>query len=250
MRHSAILSLATAALLPVVSAKQLVARQNDTDETAAVCSPEYDGEGPVPPCIQVTVIENLCEPNGTDAIDYEAHAQCMCNGSYFSDWRGCENCLLVHGFRSERDNAFWERIMTSASDALCTGTPTAIFRSLFASAETNSAVAFPTTGSTQSSDQFPDETAVSLYYTPTGSQGPGRITGAATSATAEATETPTESSSNTTTTTGAGNDDDDDDETSTETEPAPTSTSPDSAAPTKGAGLVLALAGAAIIAAI
>ena len=38
-------------------------------------------------------------------------------------------------------------------------------------------------GATVMSDQFPSQTAVSLYFTPTGSQGVGVITGSATAAT-------------------------------------------------------------------
>jgi hypothetical protein len=251
MKNSVVLVVAAAALLPAASAR-LISRQDESDEAQKVCYPEFEGDGTIPPCIQIEAIERACQPNGTDTIDYQAHAQCMCNGSYFSDWLGCQSCLEVHGFRSERDIAYWERVMSAASEGLCTGTPTAAFQSLFASAQTNTAIPFATTGNTRSSDQFPSETAVSLYFTATGSQGPGRITGTPTAATADETETTEAPSASST---GS----EDDDETSSDTQDGretstgtteETSTGPNGAAATQGPGLYMALAGAAVLAAL
>lgn len=150
---------------------------------AKVCYPDIKS-GAAAPCVEIANIESACQPNGTQPIDYEAHAQCMCNGSYFVDWRACQSCLLVHGLRSERDTAYWDRVLSVASSALCTGTPTAEFRSIFASAQGNTKDApFATSGDTKSSDRFPGQTDVSLYYTASGTHGPGAITGAAASAT-------------------------------------------------------------------
>lgn len=44
-------------------------------------------------------------------------------------------------------------------------------------------------GNTIASDQYPSQTAISLYYTDTRSQGPGTITGSATAATATVSST-------------------------------------------------------------
>jgi hypothetical protein len=44
-------------------------------------------------------------------------------------------------------------------------------------------------GATVRSDQFPSQTAISLYFTPSGSQGAGSITGSATQATVMSTTT-------------------------------------------------------------
>lgn len=156
----------------------------DESDTPKVCYPEVNGSGTVPPCISIANIEAACQPNGTEAINYDAHAQCMCAGSFFMDWRGCQNCLFVHGYRSSRDHQYWEGVLSVASDALCHGTPTAVFKSLFASAEANTREApIVTTGDAKTSDEFPSKTDVSLYYTATGPQGPGAITGAAATAT-------------------------------------------------------------------
>jgi len=107
----------------------------------------------------------------------------MCRGSFFADWPYCLQCLFIHGLRSERDVAYYESILSTASDALCNvPTPTAQFASIFDSAQY--VVATPITGNTASIDQAPGQTAVSLYFTATADQGPGEITGPATAATA------------------------------------------------------------------
>ncbi|POR39034.1 Uncharacterized protein TPAR_00769 [Tolypocladium paradoxum] len=49
---------------------------------------------------------------------------------------------------------------------------------------------FATSGDTKSSDRFPGQTDVGLYYTVSGTQGPGAITGAAASATKQQQTTP------------------------------------------------------------
>lgn len=180
-----------ATLLPPLSSALLVPNNKNGVgiKLPEVCFPKVAGivqGGTVAPCVAIGMIETLCQPNNTESIGIEAHAQCMCNGSYFPDWTGCQNCLLVHGLRSERDNFYWSKVMSVASDALCTGTPTAILQSLFASATTNTDKApFATSGDTTSWDQYPDNTAISLYYTTTITQGLGDITGTATSATSD-----------------------------------------------------------------
>ena len=80
----------------------------------------------------------------------------------------------------------YSSIISSASNLLCTGTPTADFAAIFSSVAAT--VAPATTGATILSDQFLSQSAVSLYYTATGSQGPGAITGSATAATKSAGE--------------------------------------------------------------
>ena len=88
----------------------------------------------------------------------------------------------MHGGRSPQIVSAFNTIITSASHALCTGTPTASFAAIFSSiSEVNGEAQGTQTGV---SDQFPGQTAVSLYYTVSGSQGPGAITRSATAATA------------------------------------------------------------------
>lgn len=110
----------------------------------------------------------------------------MCAGSFFAEWPYCLQCLFFHGLRSQRDVFFYKGAIATASSALCeVPTPTAEFKSIFESVQ--GIVPVPTIGETISSDQAVSLTAVSLYYTATVSQGPGRITGEATAATATVT---------------------------------------------------------------
>jgi hypothetical protein len=101
----------------------------------------------------------------------------MCNppSSYFADWVACRECLYVHGGLTQLQLNQYQAVISAASQSLCTGTPTAVFQSIFVAV--GSAGASVTSGSTVTSDQFPSQTAVSLYYTASGSQGPGAITG-------------------------------------------------------------------------
>ncbi|KAK1593175.1 uncharacterized protein LY79DRAFT_579520 [Colletotrichum navitas] len=159
----------------------LGSRQNSSPYQDAVCKPATSSGSQLPPCVQIENIEVACKPNGTEPIHFEAHAQCMCGGSFFAEKLACERCLFVHGLRSERDLAFYRGVLSSASNALCTGTPTAAYAVVYSNIE---AAATPvTTGATAKSDQAPSNTAISLYYTASGAQGPGSITGEAASAT-------------------------------------------------------------------
>merc|ERR1712093_661277 len=174
----------------------LAARQtNGTDEEAylaEVCFPNTTTPV-VPPCQEIINIQSACTPNGTTGIYLLAHAQCMCGGSFFQDWLGCLNCNYVHGARSPQIVDSFNTIITSASNALCTGTPTASFAAIFSSL---SNAAAPTGTDTAVSDQFPSQTAISLYYTPSGSQGVGAITAeAATATTSSRAGTSTEATS-------------------------------------------------------
>lgn len=124
----------------------------------------------------------------------------MCGGSYFAEWTGCQDCLFYHGQRTEQEEEFYSSVAAEASHSLCdflsssgSPTPTTDFAAIFSSVEAT--VASPTTGGTVSSDQASGSTAVSLYFTFTGEQGPGPITGSAATATATTTEGATASGS-------------------------------------------------------
>ncbi|KAI8303945.1 hypothetical protein K4K61_006560 [Colletotrichum sp. SAR11_59] len=189
MRQTTILSGLTAflpsAAMAFYTPSFLGARQDKAPYQDVVCKPETTGQ--LPPCVQIENIEVACKPNGTDAVNYEAHAQCMCGGSFFAEKLACERCLYVHGLRSERDLAYYSGILSSASNALCTSTPTAVFASVYSSIQ--EAATPVTTGGTATSDRAVSNTAISLYYTASGPQGPGSITGAAASATGTGGET-------------------------------------------------------------
>ncbi|KAK3328329.1 hypothetical protein B0T19DRAFT_187493 [Cercophora scortea] len=166
--------------------KPFLAERNYED---VVCKPVTGGsESSVPPCLNIEVIEQICNPNGTHPLALKAHQECMCGGTYFSEWPFCLQCLYIHGLRSERDVAFYKSVLATASSAFCdVPTPTAKFANVFSSAQES--VPSPTTGATVTSDQAPSQSAVSLYFTATGSRGPGQITGDATAATASTLET-------------------------------------------------------------
>jgi len=180
MRQSAALPYAIATFISAcLATPRLEIRQGgESGAVASVCRPPVDDPKALPPpCSHIEYIETMCWPKGTEPIHYDGHAQCMCKGSFFEEWAGCQNCLQVHGFRSWQEVAFYSSVLSAASEALCTGTPTAPFRSLFAQAE---ATLMPvTTGATEKSDQFPGKTDIGLYYTPTGTQGTGEVTGPA-----------------------------------------------------------------------
>jgi hypothetical protein len=178
------LALAALATAAAASESPLLARQTDNTEQylQEVCSPNTTS--PVPPCQAIINIESACQPNGTSPLAYSAHQQCMCNGGFFSNWRGCLNCAYVHGTRSEAVAEAFSAILSSASSQFCsTATLTAVFASYF-SALSDSSPQTATRAATSVSDQYPSQSAVSLYYTATGNQGPGAITGSAAQATA------------------------------------------------------------------
>lgn len=155
----------------------------ETNYIASVCTPPDapDQSAPVP-CNDAHYIHLACSPNGTSPLALDAHAQCMCHGSYFASYMGCVSCLLFHGAISQRNYTYTSRVLSSASDMLCTGTPTADFATLLSEVQTG--VPQPTTGDTVLSDGKSGDAAVSLYYTTSDPQGPGVITGSATAATA------------------------------------------------------------------
>jgi hypothetical protein len=163
-------------------ANALLSREPPAYANIVCRPPTRSATDPVPPCTEVETIEIMCEPNGTEAIYMAAHSQCLCGGSFFAEWNGCQQCLFVHGLRTEQEMAFYSGVISNVSTSLCKSTPTAVFRSIFA--EVQSAATLVTTGATTLSDRAVSQTAVSIYYTASGRQGPGQITGDAAKATA------------------------------------------------------------------
>jgi hypothetical protein len=177
MRHALLLAVSCVPL----AQSNLVVRQTVPDQQYldSVCSPSLNGAvgETIPPCISIKTIQQQCKPNGTQPLDFAAHAQCLCNtpSTFFQDWLGCRHCILVHGGMTQRDHDTYANILSAASSSICSGTPTAKFEDVFATLEPK---AIPVaTGSTVFNDQFTSSTAVSLYYTASGVQGPGVITG-------------------------------------------------------------------------
>ncbi|PKS07603.1 hypothetical protein jhhlp_006209 [Lomentospora prolificans] len=175
---------ALAAILPACLAVAMDSSSNTPIERrqaavdASICNPAIPApHDPIPPCAHIEYIETMCWPMGSEPIHFDGHAQCMCKGSFFSEWHACQECLFIHGLRSERENIFYSNVLASASDQLCAGTPTAPFRSLFAQVE--STASRVTTGATIKTDLYPGNSDIGLYYTPSGPQGLGKVTGAA-----------------------------------------------------------------------
>ncbi|KAJ9165314.1 hypothetical protein NKR19_g505 [Coniochaeta hoffmannii] len=129
------------------------------DYIDAVCKPATKNPtDTVPPCVEIETIETLCMPNGTDPIYLAAHQQCMCGGSYFAEWPACQDCLLYHGLRTEREVAQYDGIISAASSSFCgAATPSATFADYFSTIQGTFPV--PTTGGTVSSDRAPSSTA-------------------------------------------------------------------------------------------
>ncbi|KAL8418056.1 hypothetical protein RB594_001604 [Gaeumannomyces avenae] len=166
-----------------------------------VCKPPTLRAGEVvPPCISADVTEALCFPNGTTPLHVEAHAQCMCRGSYFAERAACRACLALHGLLPEPDAFLDAAVDAAASSALCgflavtdplpvtspPPPPSVPFRALSGSAEVTLAPSGRPAGVATAGrdgpgpdDKAPSRTEVSLYYTPSGPQGPGPITGSA-----------------------------------------------------------------------
>ncbi|KAI4866738.1 hypothetical protein F4820DRAFT_241462 [Hypoxylon rubiginosum] len=164
----------------------------DNDYLVSVCLPSAAPDTTaLPPCVDVIAIETACAPNGTSPLALEAHAQCLCGGSYFAEWLGCRRCLEVHDILSPGNYSYFSTVLSSASNELCTGTPTAPLASLWAQVQAQ--VPEPTAGDDGAllTDIASGDAAVSLYYTASGLQGPGSITGSATLATASTTGTTT-----------------------------------------------------------
>ncbi|KAL2110111.1 hypothetical protein VUR80DRAFT_1592 [Thermomyces stellatus] len=148
------------------------------DAALSVCNPGIPDFGvPRLPCSHIEYIEAMCWPKGPTPLHYDEHAQCMCNGSFFPEWLGCQRCLFIHGMRNERETAFYAAVLSDASERLCTGTPTVPFRSLFAEVEATAKAV--TTGATIETDLSPGNSDVGLYYTQTGPRGMGTVTGPA-----------------------------------------------------------------------
>ncbi|KFX95755.1 hypothetical protein O988_05659 [Pseudogymnoascus sp. VKM F-3808] len=130
------------------------------------------------PCEQVVYLATYCFSNGTTEIDFLAEQQCLCGGNYFEALRGCYDCFYTHGL-SDAQNPVDKvlRDLTSASSAECSATPITIpYTNLYPTEDwrTSSDVA------TLTSDRFPNDTAISNYWTGATAPIMGQITGSAT----------------------------------------------------------------------
>ncbi|CAI7619272.1 unnamed protein product [Penicillium pancosmium] len=130
------------------------------------------------PCERAMYIAAACTANGTSEIDFLAEQECLCHGSYWEAEAGCNSCHFVHGntYSSPSKAASY---LTSLSMAECTPSPpTQAFSNLTPPVNLTALTEAPPM--TLGHDQFPNNTAVSNYFTPTGEMTLGQITGTAT----------------------------------------------------------------------
>ena len=137
------------------------------------------------PCEQEMYIGAVCTANGTTPIDFLAEQECLCTGGYWEAMRGCDACNYAHGYRGspsvsaaafEHSTASY---ISSLSAAEChVSPPYQPFTNLLPTLNITSVEDSPPI--TLASDLYPNNTAVSNYFTATQSMTPGRITGSAT----------------------------------------------------------------------
>ncbi|KAJ5125477.1 uncharacterized protein N7443_008547 [Penicillium atrosanguineum] len=137
------------------------------------------------PCEQEMYIEAVCTANGTTPIDFLAEQECLCTGGYWEAVRGCNACNYAHGYRGspsisaaafEHSTASY---VSSISAAEChVSPPYQPFSNLLPTVNITSLYDSPSI--TLASDRFPNNTAVSKYFTATRSMTPGNISGSAT----------------------------------------------------------------------
>jgi hypothetical protein len=130
------------------------------------------------PCEQELYIGTICTANGTTEIDFLAEQECLCNGAFWDVSIGCDDCFLAHGYLGFTPSEALSTV-SSLSAAECSPTPPSQpYSNLLPVQNVTSAYYAPNI--TLGNDRFPNNTAVSNYFTATGSDTAGAITGSAT----------------------------------------------------------------------
>jgi hypothetical protein len=136
------------------------------------------------PCEQENYIIYTCIANDTTEIDFLAEQQCICGSNFLEAYEGCNACYRTHGHAPDQaDAASGESRISSIWTAECSARPTQAFTEyLFIGQDVesihSSLVNSPTI--TLKDDKFPNNTAVSNYWTGLPSATLGSITGSAT----------------------------------------------------------------------
>ncbi|KAL7918804.1 hypothetical protein ACQKWADRAFT_330391 [Trichoderma austrokoningii] len=173
--HAAtMLAAAAAALTTTVSASATVVCSESevgSYNNSEVCHVENNTPQPATdltlPCVEVIFRDNTCHFEADEPNYPKAHENCHCHGTTFSAWIECQKCLVDHGFHNE-DDVYWSKILNVASEALCTGSPTAAAASsLSTPAEAGTVIPTPI-----SSDISPTETFKDANQTTITAQGP------------------------------------------------------------------------------
>ncbi|KAL6906971.1 hypothetical protein GGI43DRAFT_431207 [Trichoderma evansii] len=182
--HAAtLLAAAAAALMTTVSASSTVVCNESklgNSGQSDVCRPKNLAPEPGReyslPCVEIIFRDNTCHFEASEPNYSKAHDECHCNGTTFSAWVECQKCLLDHGFHSE-DNVYWSKILKAASEALCTGTPTAAaVSSLSTPVQAGPVIPTPITPiNSDGTDQLPVETFKGLNQSAVTTQGPWAV---------------------------------------------------------------------------
>jgi hypothetical protein len=133
------------------------------------------------PCEQEAYIEAVCTANGTTQIDFLAEQECLCNSAFFDVIAGCDACYAAHGWPGEFAAGSPQEslaIATLSAKECEPSPPFQPFSNLLPAVNITSVSERPPL--TLGEDRFPNNTAVSNYWTPTRSITPVKITGSAT----------------------------------------------------------------------
>lgn len=131
------------------------------------------------PCEQADYIREVCTANGTTPIDFLAEQECLCTSSYWEILKGCDDCFIAHGDLDFTSDDSASKISSlSSAECLAATPPIQPYSNLFA--PVNISTVFTEADISIGTDRFPNNTAVSNYYTQTGEVTPGAITGSAT----------------------------------------------------------------------
>jgi hypothetical protein len=133
------------------------------------------------PCEVQLAMQGLCFANSTSPLDFLAEQECLCNGAWFDVDLGCSDCVAAHGGAAYNPAGVAKVISTLSSLECNVANPTQSWMALRASYYSGLPPA-PSESTTTTSwpDLFPNNTAVSNYWTPTGPLTVGAITGSAT----------------------------------------------------------------------
>ena len=124
------------------------------------------------PCEQVEYIREICYANGTTELDFLAEQECLCNGAFWDVSAGCYDCYFAHGWQAKTP-AEASSSLTSLSAAECEPSPpfqpySNLFPSINYSDPTSILASIASAPNlTLGIDRFPNNTAVSNYFTPT-----------------------------------------------------------------------------------
>ncbi|PQE34102.1 Collagen mcl1 protein [Rutstroemia sp. NJR-2017a WRK4] len=135
------------------------------------------------PCEQADYMLQICSANGTTPIDFLAEQECLCPSSYWDAVRGCVDCFLAHGYLNQtKDEEYASISSLRSAECLATSPPIQPYSNLLYTTALNVSTQLYGPDDAIGTDRFPNQTAVSNYFTSTGTNmwTVGTITGSAT----------------------------------------------------------------------